>query len=435
MRKISYYLLLGLLGALFYGCTKDQVSSPPQSSFTVDKTSGLLGTTQFTFTINQVDADAISLFPYGTEDATKGGILLQSSDFTSGKATVVFTYAFVGTFNAVVVSNKHSANGNTIKNVRSTTQTITVTSSEDTMSAFSLTDNTTDSKNPATFTGTFTTNNIAVPLPYANSASKTKLVASFTASPFATVTIGSTAQVSGTTVNDFTNPVTYTVKSSDGTATQAYTVTVTITPVETDNSIKASSGINIEKSFKNKALPGYVDNAAKNIVIYDLGTTVFDSVRVKYETNGTFATGSLKQDSLLNLTSPGTLVITAQNNSTASYKIYAVAAPKLTLAFNSLVPAVPMVTTNFGITADVLNGPGSPLPDYIKTLATTSTVTLPSGVTVTGITVGDGVNQVTFNSGDAVDYSSNAVFVLSVNDANLGITYEVTFTASVNVVK
>lgn len=432
MRKIPYYLLIGLLGVGLYGCNRDQVSSPSQPSFSVDKTSGLIGSTEFTFTVNQVAADAITLFPYGTEDATKGGILLAASDFTDGKATVKFTYSFVGTFNAVVISNKHSANGATVKNVRSSTQAITLTSNQNSISDFSVTDNTTDSKNPATFTGSFSSNNIAVTLPYANRTSITKLVAAFTASPFAAVTIGTTAQVSGTTINDFTNPVIYTVKSSDGTATQQYTVTVTITPAETDNSLKSASATNNSKSFKKKALPGYVDNAAKNIVIYDtIGTTDFDSVRVGYVTNGKFATASLKQDSLLNLTTFKSITITAENSSQAAYKIYAVAAPKLKLAFNSLNPSVAMVTTNFDISADVLTGPGSPLPTYIQALATTSTITTAAGVSVTGITA----NGIAFNSGDAVDFTSSVPFVLTVNDTNLGITYKVTYTASVNVVK
>lgn len=432
MRKISYCFLLGLLGVVLYRCNSDQVSAPPQPSFTVDKTSGLVGNTQFTFVVNHVDADAISLFPYGTEDATKGGILLQASDFISGKATIVFTYAFVGAFNAVVVANKHSADGKTIKNVRSATQSITLTNDQSAMTAFTVTDNTTDSKNPIAFTGNFSSNNVTVTLPYANRNSLTKLVAAFTVSPFAVVTVGGTTQVSGTTVNDFTSPVTYTVKSNDGATTSNYIVTVGVTPAETDNTLKSASGKNISKSAKDKALPGVVDNAAKTIVIYDtIGTTKFDSIRVAYETTGKFATASLQQDSLLNLTNPGTMVITAQNNTTATYKIYAAAAPKLQLAFNALVPAVTAVTTNFGITADVLNGPGSPLPTYISSIATTSTVTTAAGVTVTGITA----NGILFVSGDPVDYSSNAEFVLTVVDSNLGITYKVTYTASVNVIK
>jgi raffinose/stachyose/melibiose transport system substrate-binding protein len=55
----------------------------------------------------------------------------------------------------------------------------------------------------------------------------TALVASFTASTGASVSVGGTAQVSGTTANDFTKSVTYTVTAADS-STASYVVTVTV---------------------------------------------------------------------------------------------------------------------------------------------------------------------------------------------------------------
>ena len=52
------------------------------------------------------------------------------------------------------------------------------------------------------------------------------LVATFTTTG-TSVTIGTTQQVSGTTANDFTTPLTYTVTAADGTTT-TYTVIVTV---------------------------------------------------------------------------------------------------------------------------------------------------------------------------------------------------------------
>jgi hypothetical protein len=49
-------------------------------------------------------------------------------------------------------------------------------------------------------------------------------VANFTTTG-ASVSVGATAQVSGTTANDFTSPVDYTVTAADG-STVDYTVTV-----------------------------------------------------------------------------------------------------------------------------------------------------------------------------------------------------------------
>jgi hypothetical protein len=55
----------------------------------------------------------------------------------------------------------------------------------------------------------------------------TNLVSTFTLSEGATAKVGSTMQTSGTSVNDFTNPVTYKVMAEDGTTTQDWVVTVT----------------------------------------------------------------------------------------------------------------------------------------------------------------------------------------------------------------
>ncbi|MCD4834244.1 MAG: T9SS type A sorting domain-containing protein [Bacteroidales bacterium] len=63
----------------------------------------------------------------------------------------------------------------------------------------------------------------------------TALVATFTLSPEATAKIGTTDQVSGTTPNDFTSDVTYTIQAEDGT-TQDWIVTV-IMDENTENDI------------------------------------------------------------------------------------------------------------------------------------------------------------------------------------------------------
>lgn len=76
-----------------------------------------------------------------------------------------------------------------------------------------------------TVTGTITGTDIALTVPYGTDV--TSLVASFTHSELSTVKVGTVTQVSGTTANDFTNPVSYTVTAEDGT-TRTYTVTVKI---------------------------------------------------------------------------------------------------------------------------------------------------------------------------------------------------------------
>lgn len=67
---------------------------------------------------------------------------------------------------------------------------------------------------------------VSVEVPHGTTV--TDLVAEFTLSENATAKAGDVAQVSGTTKNDFTNPVIYVVTAEDGTTTKNWTVTVTV---------------------------------------------------------------------------------------------------------------------------------------------------------------------------------------------------------------
>lgn len=58
--------------------------------------------------------------------------------------------------------------------------------------------------------------------------SVTALAATFTLSTGATAKVGTTAQTSPSSTNDFTKPVVYTVTAADGVTTKTYTVTVTV---------------------------------------------------------------------------------------------------------------------------------------------------------------------------------------------------------------
>lgn len=71
-----------------------------------------------------------------------------------------------------------------------------------------------------------TNHTIAVEVP--KDTDVTALAATFTLSAQATAKIGDDAQTSGTTENDFTNPVTYIITAGDEETTQNYVVTVTV---------------------------------------------------------------------------------------------------------------------------------------------------------------------------------------------------------------
>jgi len=89
----------------------------------------------------------------------------------------------------------------------------------------------------------------------------TNLVATFTSSIVSSVRIGTTPQVSGTTVNNFTNPVTYTVVAEDA-STQDYTVYVTQLPASSSKQITAFQ-------FNGLAIPaiGEINEVAGTILV------------------------------------------------------------------------------------------------------------------------------------------------------------------------
>ena len=125
IRKFTVCLMLSAW-FLASSCDDEEAASPPKSSLDVNVTTGPANDTEFTFTVTQVNADAVTLYPYGIAKAVWGTITI--TDFEDGVAVVPFTYAQVGTFEAVVVSNNHTADGSSVKNSVSNAESITITS-------------------------------------------------------------------------------------------------------------------------------------------------------------------------------------------------------------------------------------------------------------------------------------------------------------------
>jgi hypothetical protein len=424
IRKFTHYLLLSTFWFSVVSCVDDEVASPPKPSFQASKTTAAVGE-EITFTITEVNADAVSLLPYGLPGGDAGVLV----EFTDGIATVPFSYSRPGTFQAIVVANNHSGDGEDVKNVKSEPISITITSSENSISEFSFSDissETTIDEDAKT---------IDVTVPYGTDI--TKLKALYTASGFTTVTVGGIEQTSGTTVNDFSSPKVYTVTADDGTSS-AYTVSVDVTPIETTNTIKSISAVAVSTNSDERELPASVDNVNRTIVVYDvLGTDAaqFDSVRIGYELDGSFAILKyggkvMEQDSMLNLTTDTELEVYSQDSASAggiqAYAVYAVDAPKLHLSFPTLIPdpAADVEPVDFTMSINALKG--TDVSD-IKTLATTDN---PSGVAVTGMKV----NGATFVNGTSVDYTEPVELELTVNDSNLGVTYKVVYTVTVTTI-
>lgn len=143
-----------------------------------------------------------------------------------------------------------------------------------------------------------TNHKINVTVPYGTDVKN--LVAAFTQTG-SSIKVGGTAQVSGTTANDFTNPVIYTVTANDG-SKQNYTVTVTVAALTNKVLVsitKPNDMTNIlngtAKTAEALKLPLAVtlvtDNGNVNASVnWDLGSSSYDAFKTTaqiFSVNGT----------------------------------------------------------------------------------------------------------------------------------------------------
>jgi len=363
------------------------------------------------------------VLPYGTEHPNDAGVLIPSSAFTNGKATVKFVYGKVGAFNAVVVANNHTGGGESVKNTYSTSQAITITNSKTAITDFNF------DKSTATKIDTVA-HTIEVTVPFGQDPKTIK--PNVTASEAATVTASST---------DFTNPVVYTVKSQDGTKTQTWTVTVIVTPVETKNTLKSLNGIDAKKvKYTGRVFTGDVDNTGNKVVLYDTinaGTERLDSVALDFALDGSFAKitytnggKEVKGKDTVNLKNALQLTVTDQNKTARTYDVYFRSAPRLSVqvtgdANGPFNPVVPSATAKeFSTNVNVLNGTD------VKTIKSVFTFQAPTGATLTGNLK---VNGNAFINGTAVDYTKPANVQVELTEG--GITFWASYTVSATVLK
>lgn len=157
--------------------------------------------------------------------------------------------------------------------------------------------------------GTIIGNNIAVTVPYGTDV--TSLVATYITTG-ASVSIGSVTQVNGVTVNNFTNPVEYTVHAANG-STKVYTVTVTV----------AASSAKAITAFALNGTDGIISGNAISVTM-PYGTAVESLIATFISTGQNVMIGSTPQVSGVtknNFTNPVTYTVHAADGSTQNYTV------------------------------------------------------------------------------------------------------------------
>lgn len=456
MRRILYYSLLCFLWVSVNSCSEDEASQPPTPTLqnVSGFSSGMLSETKFTFEVQQVGAGSMSFLPYGVENPSFGGILIPASSFEAGKAKIEFTYGHVGTFQAVAAANNHSGDGNSVKTSYSAAVPITITSNKAELTDFSF------DKSTKTEVTAGDPTVVKITLPWSRQADKGALALRFTKSPESKVTVGGTEVSNDANPQNFsTGPVTYTVTSHDGTATADYEVYVIQTPAESTTTLKSAGGIINNKGkigegaikvARGRALPTYIDNVNRYVVVYDTlnsTLTAYDSLGFDFTLNGSFASTKYTaangwhaadekfeaKDTLDLGGNPGVdFTVTAENGDTETYTVYMGEAPKLHVMSTNLNPSVSGTSNeNFAVNLNVLDGTDK------TDIDSDFTFDVPAGATITQVKIAGaalplvGVGGV--YSAASVDYSAGIKLEVTVSHPDVPESYVVTYSIGLTV--
>jgi hypothetical protein len=253
---------------------------------------------------------------------------------------------------------------------------------------------------------------IAVTMPAGTDV--TALVATFTTTG-ASVAVDEVVQESGTTDNDFTNPVIYTVTAADA-STEGYTVTV----------IVAGKSIT---TFSLNGVAGTIDEAAKTIVVTMPSETDVTALVATFTTTGASVTvGSTVQVNGItanNFTTPVVYTVTAIDAETQVYTVTVVTEPvnkpatAITVSMtpnnagtDPVVPPgdycarTPSITGSFVVTDP--DGGSVVVTEWYDngSLVQSNTITLPSGVTSGSETIYNGHPR--FVHGHVISFKATA---------------------------
>lgn len=301
-----------------------------------------------------------------------------------------------------------------------------VLSSAKVMTAFSF------AATPGTITstaiGTISGTAIAVTVPYGTNV--TALVATFTNSDLSTVTVNGVTQISGTTPNNFSAPLSYLVTAENGTIA-TYTVTVTVTPISTAKAITA---------FSFQATPGTITSTAIGTIS---GTAIDVTVPYGTTTGAIVATFTNSEFSVVtvggvvqvsgttpnNFASPVTYLVTAQDGTTATYTVTVTVTPissaKAITAFSLATTTGSAIGTISGTAISVTVPFGTTPSALVATFTSSefSVVTVSAVVQVSGTTANDFTSPVTYlvtaQDGTTATYTVTVTVEIAMSEKNL----------------
>ncbi len=272
---------------------------------------------------------------------------------------------------------------------------------------------------PGIINESLTPKTIAVTMPFGTNPNG--LIATFTTTGQGVPTVGGTNQLSGTTTNNFTNPVSYLVTANDGTQS-TYVVTVSVAA----NSAKAIAPYTLN------GVPGIINESLtpKTIALTMPFGTNPNGLIATFTSNGqgvptVGGTNQLSGATPNNFTNPLSYLVTAADGTTATYIV------TVTVAANS-AKAIAPYTLN-GVPG-IINESLSP-----KTIALTMPAgTNPNGLIATFTTTGQGAPRVAgtnqLSGTTPNDFTNPVSYVVTANDLTQS-TYVVTVTVAANSAK
>jgi hypothetical protein len=272
--------------------------------------------------------------------------------------------------------------------------------------------------------GVISGTDISVTVPFDTNV--TALVATF-ATTGASVKVGSTVQVSGTTANNFTSAVDYIVTASDGT-TQTYTVTVTIAA----NTAKEITAFSFESS-KNPGLASTVIAAVGSGSItatVPFGTDVSDLVATFTTTGASVKVGATEQMSGIthnSFSSPVNYIVTAADGTMQTYTVTVniaadtsadIIAFRFRATLNSTVLSFDAIGNITGTNITVVVPKDTVISDLIATYSTSgASVTVGGAAQTSGATHNDFSSPVQYVV-TAADGVTTKTYTVTVNNSN-----------------